>query len=437
VAPQTARADTEERVKRLEQIILDQQRKLSEQEKRLKELETRRPPDPEVVRGGVRRTAPRVISVPPGSMPQTVAPTEQPFADGVKHMFQALTDEGLADQRGAAIPVYRVELPGGATVLVPAAMIQQFLAQQPRDPGFEVEPEQPRQQPPPPRRPPPRVVPRRAPPPVARPAPPPPPAPPPAAPPATDESERARAQKAQDAALLERGAILLPRGTLQVEPGFEYSKFSGNNVQISGVSIFDAIIIGFIRVDANDRDLVTGTLRARYGVINRVQVDATLPYIYRRDHEVLGIGTPDVRDRTFSGNGIGDVEFGVSGQPVIGRGWVPNILVRVFTRIPTGKSSFQIPTVTVGPGGERRLTESPRGSGFYAVGGTVTAVLPIDPVVLFAGAGYTMNFPRTWGEFGRIDPGDTWNFQTWFRDPTGPCGFAFNLSNALAVTFAP
>jgi hypothetical protein len=125
---------------------------------------------------------------------------------------------------------------------------------------------------------------------------------------------------------------------------------------------------------------------------------------------VLGIGTPDVRDRSFTGNGIGDVEFGVSGQPVIGRGWVPNILVRVFTRIPTGKSSFQIPTVAVGPGGERRLTASPTGSGFYAVGGTVTAVLPIDPVVLFAGGGYTMNFPRTWGVFGRIDPGDTWEF---------------------------
>jgi hypothetical protein len=413
ISPQEARADTEERVKRLEQVILEQQRKLAEQEKRLKELETRRPPDPEIVRGGVRRTAPRVITLPPGSASQPVEPSpQQPFVDGVKHMFHALSDEGLADQRGGAVPVYRVELPGGATVLVPAAMIQTFLAQQPRDPGFEVEPEQPRQQPAP-RRPPPRVVPRRAAPPPAPPAPPvarPAPQPPPAAPPATDETERARAQKSQDAALLERGAILLPRGTLQLEPGIEYSKFSGNNVQISGVSIFDAIIIGFIRVDANDRDLLTGTLRARYGVINRVQIDATLPYIYRRDHEVLGIGTPDVRDRSFTGNGIGDVEFGVSGQPVIGRGWVPNILVRVFTRIPTGKSSFQIPTVAVGPGGERRLTASPTGSGFYAVGGTVTAVLPIDPVVLFAGGGYTMNFPRTWGVFGRIDPGDTWEF---------------------------
>jgi hypothetical protein len=408
LASHDARADTEERVKRLEQIILDQQRKLSEQEKRLKELETRRTADPEAVRGTPR--APRVVSSPPGSAAQPEA-AQQPFANGVRQMFEALSDEGLATQRGGGIPVYRVELPSGASVLVPAAMIQQFLAQQPRDPTFEVEPERPPQQQQPPRRPPPRVAPRRAPPPVARPAPPqPPPQPTPPAPPPASDEDRAKAQKAQDQALLERGAILLRPGALQIEPGLEYSKFSGNNVQISGVSIFDAIIIGFIRVDANDRDLLTGTLRARYGVINRVQVDATLPYIYRRDHEVLGIGTPNVRDRSFSGNGIGDVELGVSGQPLIGRGWVPNVLVRVFTRIPTGESSFQIPTVPVGPGGENRLSRSPSGTGFYAVGGTVTAVLPIDPVVLFAGGGYTMNFPRTWGQFGRIDPGDTWEF---------------------------
>ncbi|NJO23734.1 MAG: hypothetical protein HC868_13430, partial [Sphingomonadales bacterium] len=54
--PREAHADTEERVKRLEKVILEQQRKLSEQEKRLKELEARRPPEPEVVRGGARRT---------------------------------------------------------------------------------------------------------------------------------------------------------------------------------------------------------------------------------------------------------------------------------------------------------------------------------------------------------------------------------------------
>ncbi len=40
-------------------------------------------------------------------------------------------------------------------------------------------------------------------------------------------------------------------------------------------------------------------------------------------------------------------------------------------------------------------------------------------------------------ETGHIDAGETWYFQGWYRDPMGPCGTAFNLSNAIAVTFAP
>ncbi len=38
---------------------------------------------------------------------------------------------------------------------------------------------------------------------------------------------------------------------------------------------------------------------------------------------------------------------------------------------------------------------------------------------------------------GQIVSGATWNFQTFYRDLGGPCGFSFNLSSALAVTFTP
>jgi hypothetical protein len=38
---------------------------------------------------------------------------------------------------------------------------------------------------------------------------------------------------------------------------------------------------------------------------------------------------------------------------------------------------------------------------------------------------------------GQIAVGDTWYFQCLYRDPRGPCGSAFGLTNGLAVTFTP
>jgi hypothetical protein len=36
---------------------------------------------------------------------------------------------------------------------------------------------------------------------------------------------------------------------------------------------------------------------------------------------------------------------------------------------------------------------------------------------------------------GRIDAGETWHFQVWYRDPQGPCGSAYNLSNGIEILF--
>jgi hypothetical protein len=400
-APGIAWAD-DDRISRLERIILAQQKKLAEQEKRLKELERRE--------GAPRKNPQAAVTSKPRAAEAAPASSPELFYQYTRGMFQAIGEEGLAQYRaGALTPVVRVILPNGTSVLVPAAEMGPLIAQV-KEPDFVTEPERKRKEetapprrraaPPPPRRPARQVR-------VVRKAPPPPP--PPAKPPA-DDSERARAQKAQDQALLERGAILLRPGTLQIEPSFEYDKFGGNNVQISGVSIFDAIIIGTIRVDANDVDLATGNLRFRYGLTSRIQIDANFPYVYRRDREILGVGTPNVQERVTQNYKIGDIELGVSGQPIIGRGWVPNVLVRASVKIPTGESGFEIPTIMIPQTNETRLVRPPTGSGFWAAGATVTAVWAIDPVVLFAGGGYTLNFARNWGGFGRVDPGDTIQF---------------------------
>lgn len=229
--------------------------------------------------------------------------------------------------------------------------------------------------------------------------------------PGSPDESRPKAQKPREQALLERGAILLRRGTLQVEPSIDFSHFSANRVAINGFTVFEAIVIGTIRVDDLNRDIVTGAVTTRYGITDRVQIDLRVPGVYRKDSEVLGVGTPDIVERIISGFGLGDLEAALSVQPLIGGGAVPDIIVRVQGRFPTGRHSFEIATEPVGAGGEVRLVEPPTGSGFYAAGATTTLVWTIDPVVMFFGGGYTVNFQRDFGgAFGLIQPGDTLEF---------------------------
>ena len=58
-----------------------------------------------------------------------------------------------------------------------------------------------------------------------------------------------------------------------------------------------------------------------------------------------------------------------------------------------------------------------------------SGLMTLGPGIVARSQSFAMN--------GHIDPGETWYFQGWYRDPMGPCGTAFNLSNGLAVTFEP
>ena len=66
----------------------------------------------------------------------------------------------------------------------------------------------------------------------------------------------------------------------------------------------------------------------------------------------------------------------------------------------------------------------------------------LSPVVRTNAAGrgsfpLDYSLPPVGSGAGQITPASTWNFQFWFRDPMGPGGSGFNLSNGLGVTFCP
>jgi hypothetical protein len=60
-----------------------------------------------------------------------------------------------------------------------------------------------------------------------------------------------------------------------------------------------------------------------------------------------------------------------------------------------------------------------------------SGVLTLGPGIVATSNSNTIGLPAIVG----IDAGESWFFQTYYRDPSGPCGTQANLTNAVAVTF--
>ncbi len=224
------------------------------------------------------------------------------------------------------------------------------------------------------------------------------------------EPERPKSEKPIDQLALTRGAILLPKGMLQIEPFADYTRISSDRVAINGFSVFEAIVVGTIRVDRVFRDIYTSGVNVRYGLLNRLQLEARVPYVYRQDRELLGIGTTQETDRTIHKADIGDVEGTLVYQAVIGTDAMPDVLLRLKGRAPTGTDSFEVPT-TVGQGGEVRLLKTPTGNGFYTMAPGIQMVWRTDPIVYYLGGNLLINMERNvGGTFGTITPGNTTEF---------------------------
>jgi photosystem II stability/assembly factor-like uncharacterized protein len=86
-------------------------------------------------------------------------------------------------------------------------------------------------------------------------------------------------------------------------------------------------------------------------------------------------------------------------------------------------------------------TQLPFGNGYRCVAAGSTGIFRLPPPSIVDHLGiaeYALDFstPPAGSGSGKIEVGSTWNFQFWYRDPMGG-GSAFNLSDALSVTFCP
>lgn len=227
---------------------------------------------------------------------------------------------------------------------------------------------------------------------------------------------------AQVQAVPEGQGVLTPAGSFVFDPSIEYTRSSTNRLVFRGIELIPGIQIGLIEATDADRDTIVGTASLRYGVTDRLEVEARVPFLHRYDRiEVVqqrdeGI----VRSISLDEDAIGDVEFALRyqlnrpvGQKPI---WVANLRVKS----DTGKSPFEVAFDEFGV-----ATGLATGSGFWAVSPGINFLLPSDPVVIYGGASYLYHIPRdinkNIGEVfvGRVDPGDAIG---------GNIGFGFALN---------
>jgi hypothetical protein len=203
------------------------------------------------------------------------------------------------------------------------------------------------------------------------------------------------------------GGVLTPKGTLFFEPELDYAQASENRFFFSGTEILDAILIGVIEATDTDRTSLVARAGLRYGVTDRFEIDARVPFVYR-DDRIAGVALDDSTEfvRDLNGAGLGDIEIGAHYQLTNGEGF-PYTIANVRVKAPTGEGPFDVDRSASGV-----ELDAATGSGFWTVEPSATFIFPTDPAVFFANLGYQMNFAVSPDEaigtsiVREFDPGD-------------------------------
>ena len=213
---------------------------------------------------------------------------------------------------------------------------------------------------------------------------------------APDESTR----RPEVAPIFEQPGVLTPKGKYVLEPSLQYSYSSSNRVSLVGYTIIPAILIGVIDIREIRRTTFTGALTGRFGVSNRFELEAKVPYVYRADtgvgREFLQGAATNSTVYDTTGRGVGDVEL--TGRYQFNDGGLerPYYIGSLRFKSHTGKDPFEVQTSksVIGFRDDGIQTELPTGSGFYGLQPALTMLYPSDPAVFFGTVSYLYTFAR-------------------------------------------
>ncbi len=228
------------------------------------------------------------------------------------------------------------------------------------------------------------------------------------------------------------GGVLTNKGNLVIEPSLQYSYITNNRAFLNAFTFGSGIALGLIDIRKIKRHSVIGSLTARYGLTERMELSFRIPYVYRTDNQrsrpvAIAIG----RDKVFKANGndIGDLEFSTRYQFNDAGGRWPVFIGNMVATIPTGKSPFDIKFVSAQEvPGALFPTELPTGSGYYSFQPSISALYTTDPAVFFANVSYNYNL-ETNENIGKVDPGNA-------VGASFGMGFALNETSSFSLGYS-
>lgn len=224
---------------------------------------------------------------------------------------------------------------------------------------------------------------------------------------------------------------------LILEPAFEYDHFSGQNVAISGFTIFEAILIGQVVVEKIKRDIYIPSMTMRLGYKD-AEISLKIPYIFRHDQSAFPTpgGSGVIQQATFNDNALGDLQPNFYYHAITEgkwRPWVPDVIFRLGASFPTGQNPYDLTRGNI-PGLGLVTTQFPTGTGHYGMTAGATFVKSADPAILFLSTAYYYNFARNVGiageppiDFGNIKIGNSFEYSI---------GFVLALQEKFSVNFA-
>jgi hypothetical protein len=235
------------------------------------------------------------------------------------------------------------------------------------------------------------------------------------------------------AALPPQFNVLTPHGHAVLEPAMEYDRTSADRIVFRGIVIVPGINLGLVEANQAARDMGVASLTGYYGVTDRLEVSARVPYVYRHDTvtTVAAEANQFEQNESIYGDGIGDVEIAGRYQLNSGRDGWPIFLATGRVKTRTGKGPYDVDYDA-----DAVATELPTGSGFTGIEGGVSMIYPTDPAVIFGSLTYLHNISRdvdkTFGtttgalHVGRVDPGDSIG---------ATLGFGLSLNQRFSVSF--